>query len=93
MSAADANDVRDALHADAGDGTYGRLDLSRDIHREAERLLLTVDSLPLRALDALHLALALAGGCSHVVTFDRRMGEAAVHAGLRRFAPATGESP
>lgn len=37
----------------------------------------------LRTLDALHIALALSDAATHVVTFDRRMREAALHAGLR----------
>jgi predicted nucleic acid-binding protein len=86
MTATHATAVRDALLADAGDGLYGRLDLSRDVHREAERLLLTIESVPLRTLDALHIALARAAGCTHVVTFDRRMATAATQSGLRLFS-------
>jgi len=85
ISAGEATEIRDALLADANDGIYGRLDLGRNVHRDAERLLLTVESVPLRTLDALHISLASEGGCTHLVTFDRRMGEAAAHAGLRRF--------
>jgi predicted nucleic acid-binding protein len=50
--------------------------------RVAERLLLATGSLPLRTLDALHLALAFWGAATHVLTFDRRMREAAVNSGL-----------
>jgi predicted nucleic acid-binding protein len=37
---------------------------------------------PLRTLDALHVALALSGAATHVLTFDRRMREAALQSGL-----------
>jgi len=52
------------------------------VHREAERLLLATDSLALRTLDALHMALAFSGRATHVLTFDRRMREAVVQAGM-----------
>ncbi|MGB6452518.1 MAG: type II toxin-antitoxin system VapC family toxin [Steroidobacteraceae bacterium] len=78
-----AHEIRDALLADAESGSFDRLDLSPAVHREAERVLLGSDSLPLGTLDALHVALALSGAATHVVTFDRRMREAAVQAGLR----------
>lgn len=77
-----AYEVRDALLADAESDSFDRLDLSPIVHRQAERLLLDCGSLPLRTLDALHVALALSGAATHIVTFDRRMGEAAVQAGL-----------
>ena len=77
-----ANQIRDALLADADSGSFGRLQLDPAVHREAERLLLVATSLPLRTLDALHLALALSGAATHLLTFDRRMREAAVQAGL-----------
>jgi predicted nucleic acid-binding protein len=38
---------------------------------------------PLRTLDALHIALALSGSATHVVTFDLRMRAAALQAGLK----------
>jgi predicted nucleic acid-binding protein len=78
-----ANEIRDAVLADADSGSFARLHLDPAVHREAERLLLaTASSLPLRTLDALHLALAFSGAATHVLTFDRRMREAAVQSGL-----------
>ena len=77
-----ANEIRGALLADADSGSFARLHLDPAVHRDAERLLLATDSLPLRTLDALHIALAFSGRATHVVTFDRRMREAAVHAGM-----------
>ena len=83
LSSRQAHDIRDAVLADADSGSFLRLDLSPLVHREAERLLLSVDSLSLRTLDALHVALALSGSASHIVTFDARMRHAAAHAGLK----------
>jgi len=78
-----ALEIRDALLADADSGAFARLDLSPAVHRDAERLLLATDSLALRTLDALHIALALSGLASHVLTFDGRMRDAALLAGLK----------
>ena len=77
-----ANRIRDAVLADADSGSFARLHLDPAVHRVAERLLLTTDSVPLRTLDALHLALAFSGVATHVLTFDRRMREAALQSGL-----------
>jgi uncharacterized protein len=77
-----ANRIREALLADADSGSFARLHLDPGVHRAAERLLLGAESVHLRTLDALHLALALSGGASHVLTFDRRMREAALQSGL-----------
>ena len=62
LRAKHANEIRDALLVDADSGAFRRLDLNPEVHRVAERLLLTTDSLPLRTLDALHIALAFSGG-------------------------------
>src|SRR5207237_8738440 len=77
-----ANEIRGALLADADSGSFARLHLDPAVHRDAERLLLATDSLPLRTLDALHVALAFSGSASPVVTFDRRLREARGRAGL-----------
>lgn len=45
-------------------------------------MLLSTESVPLRTLDALHIALAMSGEAARVVTFDDRMAEAAVLQGL-----------
>jgi uncharacterized protein len=83
LSASQAVEIRDALMTDAESGSFSRLALSPIVHREAERLLLTTESLSLRTLDALHVALALSGVATHLVTFDQRMRAAAAQAGLR----------
>ena len=82
LRAKQANEIRAAVLGDADSGSFGRLDLNPDVHREAERLLFATDSSPLRTLDALHIALASSGRASHILTFDRRMREVAAQAGL-----------
>jgi predicted nucleic acid-binding protein len=62
-------------------------ELTPPIHRRAERLMLSLP-IPLRALDALHLATALAAEAATVVTFDPRMRNAASSQGLF-VAPAS----
>lgn len=52
------------------------------VHRRAERLLLTRSIIPFRALDALHVALALEAGAATLVTYDPRLREAAASQGL-----------
>jgi predicted nucleic acid-binding protein len=51
------------------------------VHRRAERLMLSLP-IPLRALDALHLASALSAEAATVVTFDPRLRAAATSQGL-----------
>jgi predicted nucleic acid-binding protein len=79
-----ANKLRDALLADAGSGCFRRLDITPEIHRDAERMLLSSNSLALRTLDALHIALALSAEAQLVITFDQRMADAAALYGLER---------
>lgn len=86
LSDAQALEIRDALMADAEGGSFSRLDLSPLIHREAERLHLGTSSVSIRTLDALHVALALSGAATHLITFDHRMRAAATQAGLRAIA-------
>ncbi len=83
FDAPQTHEIRDALLADADSGSFCRLDLSPLVHRQAERLLLQAESVPLRTLDALHLALALHGSAKYIVTYDTRMRAAALHAGLK----------
>jgi predicted nucleic acid-binding protein len=83
LDAAHAYEIRDAVLADAESGSFRRLDLDPRVHREAERLLLGAESLSLRTLDALHVAMALSGPVSHVVTYDARMRAAVLQAGLK----------
>jgi uncharacterized protein len=83
LTARQANRVRDAVFSDAQSGSFRRLDLSPVIHRQAERILLSTDSIPLRTLDALHIALAIFGEARSIVTFDVRLAEAAAVHGLQ----------
>ena len=83
LAAEQANQIRDAVLTDAASGSFRRLDLNPAVHREAERLLLTTESVPLRTLDALHVALAASGGARWVVTFDNRLAEVATLHGLQ----------
>ena len=78
-----ARQIRDAVLSDAKSGSLRRLDLTPAIHRDAERILLSTESVSLRTLDALHIALAVSGETSRVMTFDRHMAEAAVLYGLQ----------
>ena len=82
LSAKQANEIRNALLSDATSGSFQRLDLNPSVHREAERMLLSTESVPLRTLDALHIALALSGAATRIVTFDTRMADAAALYGL-----------
>jgi uncharacterized protein len=62
--------------------SYRRLELTPPIHRRAERLMLTSAKVPLRGLDALHLASALDADAATVVSYDLRLREAAASHGL-----------
>ena len=63
-----------------------RAELTPPIHRRAERLMLSL-TIPLRTLDALHLATALDAAAATVVTFDPRLRDAAASQGLFVAAP------
>lgn len=52
------------------------------VQRRAARLLLTSRQVPLRTLDAMHLALAIESDVSTLVTYDPRLREAAAAQGL-----------
>jgi len=64
---------------------YRRFELIPAAHREAERLLISLRTVPLRAVDALHLALALGAEAASLLTWDRRLGAAAQAIGLGVF--------
>ena len=68
LNAQQALEIRDAVLEDADAGCFHRLDMSPVVHREAERLLFQIESVALRTLDALHVAVALLGSATHVVT-------------------------
>lgn len=68
---------------------FYRVLLTDDVVRTAAELPPTV----LRALDAIHIACALQAGCELLLTYDRRMGEAAQEVGLPVHAPGWTDEP
>ena len=77
--------ARRAQHAIVGGldgGVYRRVELTRDVHRRAEHFLLSLTEVPLRAADALHLALATSARAASLASFDVRLGAAARAVGL-----------
>jgi uncharacterized protein len=59
-----------------------KVELTPAVHRRAERLLLSSGSMPLRSLDALHLALAIDAHAATLVTYDTHLRAAANSHGL-----------
>ena len=78
LSASHAQRIYHRVARDLTTGEFRRAELATGVHREAERLLMALGrQVPLRAADALHLALAALLGARAIVTFDRRMEAAA----------------
>lgn len=63
-------------------GVYHRVELTREVHRRAEHFLMTLSEPPLRAADALHLALATSARAASLASFDARLAAAARVSGL-----------
>ncbi len=82
LNARQVKEIHDAMLADAESGYYRRLGITPGIHRDAERMLLSTESVPVRTLDALHIVLALSGLAERMITFDVRMANAALVHGL-----------
>ena len=74
--------VQHAIASRIDEGVFQRVELTRTVHRRAEHLLVTLDATPLRAADALHLALAQAGRAASMATYDARLAAAARATGL-----------
>jgi predicted nucleic acid-binding protein len=74
--------VHRRLLAVAAGPAVRRVEVLAATHREAERLLLASRGRALRAVDALHLALALGAGAGTLLTYDRVMASAADEHGL-----------
>jgi predicted nucleic acid-binding protein len=74
------------LHQHLRSGVFQRLDLTPHVHTEAVRLLLAT-TLPIRAADALHIALASGFEMATVVSYDPRLTTAARSVGLLVVAP------
>jgi predicted nucleic acid-binding protein len=83
---AEASRVQRAVLTALEGGTCQRVELTRDVHRVAERLLLSRSGAPLRAADALHLALS--ARAASMATFDVRLSAAARAVGLATYPPA-----
>ena len=64
---------------------YQRVELTRDVHRRAEHFLLSLTETPLRAADALHLALATSARAASLASFDARLSAAARAVGLATY--------
>ena len=73
--------IQRQIRSDVGDGLYSKIDIIPDTHREAERFLLALERVPLRAADALHLAMATLTSAGAIVTYDRKLAEAALQLG------------
>jgi predicted nucleic acid-binding protein len=85
LSRALARRVQDAIVGRLDAGAFGRVELTRDVHRRAEHLLLTLTGSWLRAADALHLALAMSGRAASMASFDARLAAAARTIGLATY--------
>lgn len=85
VSAQIVDRIRRELLSHLDGGVYTRVELVPAVHREAERLLRSIEKVALRAADALHLALALSGEAGTVLTFDRRLADAARASGLAAY--------
>lgn len=66
-------------------GFYRKVELTPMIHRDAERYLVMLSTMPVRAADALHLALAAAASAKTLACFDNRLRQAALEVGLLVF--------
>jgi uncharacterized protein len=77
--------VQRAMIERLDDSSYHRLELTRDVHRRAEHFLLTLTGVPLRAADALHLALATSSRALSLASFDTRLRAAARAVGLATY--------
>ena len=83
MSLEHARRFERSILADMDRGFFRRVELTPATYRRAEHLLLSLSEVALRAADALHLALALEPGAASILTFDRRLAQAARSIGLR----------
>ena len=80
-----ARRVQRAIVGRLEDETYRRVELTREVHRRAEHFLLSFTGPPLRAADALHLALAESARAGSMASFDTRLSSAARALGLALY--------
>ena len=79
--------VQQAIIKRLADGTYRRIELTRDTHRQAEEFFVTLTEIALRAADALHLAMATSAHAASMASFDARQRAAAQAIGLAIYPP------
>jgi uncharacterized protein len=79
--------VQEAIIKRLDDGTFGRIELTRDTHRRAEEFFITLSGIALRAADALHLAMATSARAASMASFDARQRAAARAMGLTLYPP------
>lgn len=79
--------VQEAILERLDEGAYHRVELTREVHRRAEHLLVNLTAVPLRAADALHLALAASARAASLASFDLRLLAAARAVGLAVHPP------
>lgn len=79
--------VQQAILERLDEGAYHRVELTREVHRRAEHLLVNLTAVPLRAADALHLALAASARSASLASFDLRLLAAARAVGLAVHPP------
>jgi uncharacterized protein len=77
-----ARRLHDAILGRLDEGVYRRVELTRHVHRRAEQFLLSLPGTPLRAADALHLALATTARAASLASFDARLTATARAVGL-----------
>ena len=74
--------AQEAIAARIDDGAFQLVELTRQTQRQAEYFLVTLTATPLRAADALHLAMATSARAASMASFDARLRAAARAVGL-----------
>jgi len=69
------------------EGVYRRVELTGETHRRAEALFVRLNHIPLRAADALHVAMAVSARAAAMASFDVRQRAAARAVGLSIYPP------
>ena len=77
LSVGDLPRLHQTILGEVESNIFARVELTPEVHRLAERYLMAIGVVALRASDALHLALATEIGARTVFTTDRRLSEAA----------------
>lgn len=82
LSRVAARRLQQAIIGRLDQGLYHRVELTREVHRRAEHFLVSLPGTPLRAADALHLALAASARSASLASFDSRLAAAGRAVGL-----------